>query len=165
MQAHPWYIQKTFLPLLGCFLILLQHINGFHSIPIIYSVIFFFTLFNPTLLPLVVVVILGLFADLIASNFFGLNTFIFVFIFFATNFFRRFLSDLSFFGIWFFFASLNGLILGFNVTLFLLSFKTFPITFFLRETVASCLFFPALILICNYCNNWLEGGDYDCLEI
>lgn len=165
MQAHPWYVQKTFLPLLGCLFILLQHVNGFHTIPFMPTMIFFFALFNPPLLPLLTVVVLGIFADLIASNFFGLNTFIFVFIFFAANFFKRFLSDLSFWGIWTFFTLLNGLIFTFNAFIFLLSFNHFPILPFLQEWIASCFFFPIFMLMCNRCNTWLTGGDYDRLEV
>jgi len=166
MQAHSWYIQKLTLPLLGCFLILLRHINGLHFLPLTEGVIFFFTLFNPTALPLVMVVFLGLFADLIASAFFGLNTFIFVLIFFVVNFFRRFLSDLSFWGIWIFFIILNVLILLFSALIFFLFLgHGYPVTLYLQEGVSLCLFYPALMRLCNRLNTWLTGGDYDRLEV
>lgn len=78
-------------------------------IPFVLPIIFFYAIYRPTVLNVICVFLLGIYADLLTTAPFGLSSFFFVLFFFAANFKRRLLMTLSYKRLWLVFMILTAL--------------------------------------------------------
>ena len=76
------------------------------SFPFILGLVFYFSIFNPKVLNIFVVFLLGLLADAITSLPLGFYTFGYLFIFFMTNLFQSYLTNMIFLHLWYIFIFL-----------------------------------------------------------
>ena len=74
------------------------------SFPFVVSLIFYFAVFNPKVLNVFLVFLLGIIMDSITSVPLGFNAFGFVFVFFMANLFQSYLQNMTFKELWFCFA-------------------------------------------------------------
>lgn len=154
---------KFFLPTLICLLLVLFGVAPFSfmpiyhtELPIVLIVIFCFAIFNPTVLNGISVFFIGLFADLLMAGPFGLQTFIYVLMFFVANLNRRFLLTLSFKYLWIAF----GVILAFMYLIWYLLFSLTVLQFlspnsFVLQYLVLVMIYPAISWCCGYVNSKL----------
>lgn len=97
------YHLKYAYPVLLCLFLIICNFatvsfNPYNRVPIpfILSVIFYFSIFYPSVLNVVIVFCLGLLSDLLIGPIIGIHTFIFVLLFFVANLNRRYIISLKF---------------------------------------------------------------------
>ncbi|MBR6674647.1 MAG: rod shape-determining protein MreD, partial [Alphaproteobacteria bacterium] len=98
---------KYVLPTLLCVLFVMFNVmpfslNPYYRIPIpfVLSIIFYYAVFHPSVLNVICVFFIGIFADTLMSTPFGLQTFFYVLIFFIANLNRRYFLTLNFADFW-----------------------------------------------------------------
>ena len=141
---------KYALPTLLCTtLILLNSITfsfvPFYRTPILFvlSIIFYFAVFRPIVLNVVLVFLLGIFADLLSGSLFGLQAFFFVLMFFVAN--------LNFFDSWLIFSLILGVLqLLWWLSFSLLNLMTPPFMPILFQYVVLVLTYPFFIRLCGW---------------
>ena len=159
---------KTFLyyvfPFLWAFLFVCGNFiperlfQNFHqSLPLVLIVIFYFALFSPERLNVLLVFILGLFADLLSFSVLGLNTFIFVGMFFMANLLQSYIYGFSFKNLWIVFCSL--MLITDVVWAWLARLSTgvwVSASFWLVQYVFMCLSYPIVIWITGKLNRCMK---------
>ncbi len=122
----------------------------FH-IPIVFGIIYYFTIFKPAALNVLAVFILGLFADLIMHTPLGIQPLLFMSLLFATALNRRFLAAQQFDGQWVGFMMIFLLIMLLRyIVSGLLMAKVPDVSFFFWEYVFVALCYPPTALLCGY---------------
>jgi len=81
-------------------------LNYHQNLPLVLIVIFYYALFNYKKLNVLVVFLLGLFADFLSMGALGLNAFIYVLMFFMANLLQPYIQNFSFKYLWLFFCVL-----------------------------------------------------------
>lgn len=151
---------KYALPTLLCMVLILFNsitfsFSLFYRTPILFvlTVIFYFAVFRPMVLNVIVVFLLGIFADLLGSGLFGLHAFFFVLMFFVANLNRRFILTLNFVDSWLIFAFILGILQLVWWALFsLLNLMIPPFMPILFQYVVLVLTYPFFIWLCG----WLD---------
>ncbi len=156
-------IQKAFFLSLPFFISVLALIIGilpfnslptttFH-IPVVFGIIYYFTIFRPGVLNVFWVFVLGVLADLLMHVPLGVHPLLFITLLFTTALNRRFLASQEFDGQW----------LGFMLIFFLIIFIRYlsvgvllgqipDVSFFFWEYVFVSLCYPLTALLCGYLN-------------
>ncbi len=122
-------------------------------VPVVFGIIYYFTIFRPNVLNVFLVFILGIFADLVMHMPLGLQPLLFITLLFTTALNRRFLAGQEFDGQW----------LGFMMIFFLIMFMRYiavgvllgqipDVSFFFWEYVFVSLCYPLTALLCGYLN-------------
>lgn len=126
------------------------------SVPFTFILIFYFAIFNSSLLNGWSCFVLGLLTDLITQTPFGLNSFLFVLLFFAANINRLFLSGLSFDKLWQFFSWMMILFFLLRFFIFALCASTVILpTFLIGQYIILILSYPLLIKTSGRLDNWI----------
>ena len=144
---------------MGLFLILLGQIPlslfpYYHqSFPFVVGLIFYFAIFNPKVLNVFFVFLLGLLTDLITSVPLGFNAFGYVFIFFTANLFQSYLINMAFCQLWLVFGVLFLCtdILG-AFLFFLISGVWVSPGFWFVQYIFMCLFYPFICRLSGFLN-------------
>ena len=149
--------------LLGLLLIFFNQIP-FHlmpyyhqSFPFVCCVIFYFAVFNPKVLNVFLVFLLGLISDAITSVPFGFNTFGYVFLFFIANLFQSYLINMVFWQLWCVFAILffcTDIIWAF--LFFLISGIWVSTGFWFVQYLFVCLFYPLFCYVLGILNRRIQ---------
>lgn len=151
-------LKKTIPFFIGFLLILLSQIPYafLFSVPFIFILIFYFAIFNASLLNGWNCFILGLFSDLISQTPFGLNSFLFVLFFFVANINRLFLSALPFDKLWQIFSI--SVIPLFLVRFFIFVLSTSTVVspiFLIGQGIILILTYPLWVKLCGRLDNWI----------
>ena len=125
----------------------------FYRTPILFvlTVIFYFAVFRPIVLNVILVFLLGVFADLIGNSMFGLNAFFFVLMFFVSNLNRRFILTLNFIDSWLIFALILGVLQLLWWLLFsMLNLMIAPVMPMVFHYMVLVLTYPLIMRICSW---------------
>ena len=146
------------MPFLFClFLILLNQIP-FHFLPNypyaiqwVYIPIFYFAVYNPSVLSSWAVFILGLMAELLTQSPCGVTTFSYVLVFFVANYLRKYLVDFTFVPLWGIFC-VSILIIELFTYCFICILAGYFVVFMpvFVEAVILMLFYPFLMRFCGH---------------
>ena len=132
--------------------------QNFHqALPLTLIVIFYYAVFSPQRLNVVLVFILGLLADLLSFSTLGLNAFIFVGMFFMANLLQAYIYSFSFKHLWFVFCSL--MLLCDIVWAWLARLSTgvwVSASFWLVQYIFMCLCYPVIIWITGKLNHYIK---------
>ncbi len=122
-------------------------------IPLIFGIIYYFTIFRPAVLNVFAVFILGVFADLLMHMPLGLQPLLFMTLLFVTALNRRFLASQQFDGQWLGFMLIFLIIMVMRYMAVGLLLKQIPdVSFFFWEYVFVTLSYPITALLCGYLN-------------
>lgn len=157
------FLKKTFyfsLPfLMGLFLILIGQIPFslfpyYHqAFPFVAGIIFYFAIFNPKVLNVFLIFLLGLLTDIVTSLPLGFYAFGYVFIFFMANLFQSYLINMVFLQLWFVFCILffcTDVIWTF--LFFLISGVWVSTGFWFVQFLFMCLFYPLICRLSGFLN-------------
>ncbi len=132
--------------------------RNFHQfLPLVLIIIFYFALFSSKRLNVIAVFILGILADFLSPSIFGLNSFIFVGMFFMSNLLQPYIYAFSFKNLWCVFCGLMLLcdILWAWFT-HLFTGVWVSASFWLVQYVFVCLFYPIIIWITGKLNHLIK---------
>lgn len=141
----------------GLFCVLLNFMS-FHflseyhqSFPVVLIVIFYFAVLNPKKLNIFMVFILGLIADILTTAPFGINSFIFCFLFFISNLLRNYIKLLNYKYLWGAFVCLFFLTdIMWSWIFRLVSGIWVSASFWFVQFVFVCLFYPLFVWITGH---------------
>lgn len=132
--------------------------QNFHqSLPLSLIIVFYYAIFSPQRLNVFWIFFLGLLADLLSCSVLGLNTFIFVGMFFMANLLQAYIYTFSFKHLWCVFCFL--MLVCDVVWAWLARLSTgvwVSASFWLVQYVFMCMFYPVII--------WLTGKLDSCLK-
>ena len=156
---------KISLPTLMCLMFVLfgssiYSLTPFYQIPMpfVLSVIFYFSVFHPAILNVFCIFCIGIFADLIETSPFGLNTFFYVLIFFCGNIHRRFFLNLKFNDFWLSYALvLAGVLLLWYIFCIIATLTIMPFLPVLFQYAVLVFTYPAIAWLCGYLNLKIGG--------
>ncbi|MBQ4472243.1 MAG: rod shape-determining protein MreD [Alphaproteobacteria bacterium] len=152
-QLNARFLLARSAPFLLCIVLILLNQIPYHFLPYYpYAIqwvlipVFYFSIYNPKVLSVWAVFLLGLFTELFVQSPCGVITFSYVLMYFVGNFFRKYLIELTFIPLW-------GI---FSVGLILLELLTFALIYCLAihpvsiypiavETVVLVLVYPFLM--------------------
>lgn len=151
---------KYALPTLLCVLfvifnVMMFSLNPYYRIPIpfVFSIIFYYAVFHPAVLNVICVFLIGIFADILTSSPFGLQTFFYVLMFFVANLNRRYFLTLNFADFWLAYTLVLSSILSLQYVFFMIismSVPSFmPIIF---QYVVLIMTYPVMAWLCGWLN-------------
>ena len=153
-------IFKYALPTLLCLLCVTFNVMPFSlnpyyriAIPFVFSIIFYYAIFHPAVLNVICVFVVGVFADILMSTPFGLNTFFYVFLFFIANLNRRYFLTLNFADFWLAYTLVLMGIFLFMYLFFMIVAQTIPP--FMPIVFQYCvlvLTYPVMAWLCGWLN-------------
>ena len=155
------FFKKIVPPLFCLIIILLSQTPNVQVVfvPLVYTPIFYFAIFRPSLLNAYENFGLGIFTDLISQTPFGIYSFLFVLLFFIARLNRLFLKELSFNKLWALFSICSALLLLIELFLFTLVSGTVINTYFLfYQYIILVLLYPVSISFLCWLNDRL-GND------
>jgi len=118
------------------------------KIPFVVIAVYFWSIYRPTIMPAIIVFIIGLFIDILSGAPFGFNAVIYVVLQWAISDQRAFLSAQSFPMIWLIFALIYTLIMALQwFVTGLLNFSWAAITNILPDIGVALITFPLIMLI------------------
>ena len=166
-MVNPYFFKKNLwisLPFLfGLFLVCLNQIPFsfmpyYHqSFPFVVCVIFYFAVFNPKVLNVFLVFLLGLISDAVTSVPLGFNAFGYVFLFFIANLFQSYLVNMIFWQLWLVFCILffcTDVIWAF--LFFLISGIWVSTGFWFVQYLFVCLFYPLFCYFSGFLNRKIQ---------
>ena len=158
------YIRRLLPFLLALGLILFNAIPAYpvgsylQSIPYVLTVIFYFSIFHPSVLNDCMVFVLSVLADMLVQGPFGLIIVTYVSMFFLAHFLRSYLFNLNFFQLWGVFGIFLSGILGIQYLLFCLTVgQWMPFTPHIIGGVVLILTYPFIMRICAFVDTCVRG--------
>lgn len=151
---------KYALPTLLCVLFVIFNVMMFSltpyyriPIPFVLSIIFYYAVFHPAVLNVICVFLIGVFADILISSPFGLQTFFYVLIFFVANLNRRYFLTLNFADFWLAYALvLSGILLLTYLFFVIISLTIVPFLPILFQYGVLVLTYPVMAWLCGWLN-------------
>lgn len=115
--------------------------------------IFYFSVFNPSVLNIFFVFILGIISDYLIQAPVGMQAFLFTLIFFLAYFNRRLILMSSFLGQWLAFILVCGIIFISGLILLKIAYGSVSdVQVLLKEYISTILFYPFIAWICGFIN-------------
>ncbi len=151
---------KYALPTLLCVLFVMFNVmtfslNPYYRIPIpfVLSIIFYYAVFHPAVLNVICVFLIGVFADILMSTPFGLQTFFYVLIFFVANLNRRYFLTLNFADFWMAYALVcAGVLLLMYLFFMVISLSVPPFMPIVFQYGVLVLTYPVMAWLCGWLN-------------
>ncbi len=145
--------------LLGFGLILLKSLSfnvfGFSQsyLTNLWGVIFYFSVFNPYVLNILMVFLLGIMADILLQMPFGLSPFLYCISFFVGQFNRRLLLAASFGTQWLIYGLTSSVLFLFGLFLLKCLYGAIPhIGYLFVEYISILIFYPLIAFVCGHLN-------------
>ena len=115
--------------------------------------VFYFSVFNPHVLNVVVIFILGLFLDFLLYYPFGFQSIVLLLTSFFARFYRRSIVSLSFCGQWIVFLLVLSVVYLFvEILLFTVSEKSVSVMQFFVNYIFLCVLYPFISCLCAFIN-------------
>ena len=161
------FLKKSFflsLPFLLAFLCVLLGQSSFsfmpyyhQAFPFVLAIIFYFAIFNPIVMNVFFVFLLGLISDSLSALPLGFSSFVYVFVFFIANLFRSYLFLMPFYQLWIVYAVLllcSDIIWAF--LFFMISGVWVSAGFWFVQYLLTVLLYPVFCWICGLLNKKIK---------
>ncbi len=145
--------------LLGCIFILLKSLSfdmfGYSQsyLTNLWGVIFYFSVFNPYILNIFIVFLLGSAADILLQIPFGLSPFLYCISFFVGQFNRKLLLNSSFQIQWLIYSLVATVLFVFGLILLKCLYDLIPhFGYLFAEYISIIIFYPIIAFLCGHLN-------------